>query len=146
MDLAKLGQTLFIVLIAQPAYADSLVATRTIRAQTVLTAEDLVLVAAEIPGALADPALAIGQEARVTLYAGRPVAASDLGPPALIDRNQTVALIYRSGGLSILTEGRALDRGAAGEVIRVMNLSSRLTVNGTISPDGSVIVGTVQEG
>lgn len=111
-----------------------------------LTEQDFTLVAAEIPGAVTDPALAIGLEARITLYAGRPIAASDIGPPALVDRNQTVSLIFRSGGLSILTEGRALERGAAGEVIRVMNLTSRATVSGTITPDGSVIVVAPQEG
>jgi flagellar basal body P-ring formation protein FlgA len=132
--------------VATPALSDSLVATRTIRAQSILTAEDFALVAAEIPGALTDAAGAIGLEARVTLYAGRPIGSGDVGPPALIDRNQIVALIFRSGGLSILTEGRALDRGAAGEVIRVMNLTSRTTVNGTIAPDGSVIVAAFQEG
>lgn len=137
---------LCLVLLASPAWSDSLVATRTIRAQTVLTEQDFTLVAAEIPGAVTDPALAIGLEARITLYAGRPIAASDIGPPALVDRNQTVSLIFRSGGLSILTEGRALERGAAGEVIRVMNLTSRATVSGTITPDGSVIVVAPQEG
>lgn len=137
---------LCLLLLATPAWSDSLVATRTIRAQTVLTAEDMAMVAAEIPGAVTDPAQAIGLEARVTLYAGRPIHGADIGPPALVDRNQTVPLIFRSGGLSILTEGRALDRGAAGEVIRVMNLTSRTTVSGTITPDGSVIVAASQEG
>lgn len=134
------------ILLSTPALGDSLVATRTIRAQTTLTTEDFAVVQAEIPGALTDPIQAVGQEARVTLYAGRPIGSGDIGPPALVDRNQIVVLIYRSGGLSILTEGRALDRGAAGEVIRVMNASSRATVSGTISPDGKVIVGTYQEG
>lgn len=133
-------------LCAAPALAEALIATRTIRAQTVLTAEDMALVAAEIPGALTDPALAVGLEARVTLYAGRPIGQGDVGPPALVERNQTVALVYRSGGLSILTEGKALARGAVGEAIRVMNLTSRATVTGTVAPDGSVIVNAFQEG
>ena len=129
-----------------PALADALIATRTIRAQTVLTAADFALVAADIPGALTDPDTTIGQEARVTLYAGRPIAAADVGSAAVIERNQTVALVYRSGGLSILTEGRALARGGPGDVIKVMNLSSRATVSGTINPDGSVAVNFSDEG
>ena len=129
-----------------PALADALIATHTIRAQTVLTAEDFALVAADIPGALTDPASAVGQEARVTLYAGRPISAADIGAAALVERNQTVALVYRSGGLSILTEGRALARGGPGDVIKVMNLSSRATVTGTINPDGSVAVNFSDEG
>jgi flagella basal body P-ring formation protein FlgA len=90
---------------------------------------------------LAYPVLAVGMEARVAIYAGRPVRAQDLGAPALVERNQLVPLIYLSGGLAISTEGRALARGAAGEVIRVMNLSSRNTVNGRVGPDGAIYVG-----
>ena len=121
--------------------ADSLVATRTLRAQTVLTAADMTLVEAAIPDALADPALAVGLEARVTLYAGRAIRAADVGPPALVDRNQVVSLIYLAGGLGIVTEGRALARAGAGDAVRVMNLSSRSTVTGRVAPDGTVLVG-----
>lgn len=130
-----------LLVLTAPALADSVVATRTIRAQTIISTEDLTTVEAALPGALADPALAVGMEARVAIYAGRPVRAQDLGPPALIERNQLVPLIFLSGGLAISTEGRALARGAAGEVIRVMNLSSRNTVNGRVGPDGAIYVG-----
>ena len=130
-----------LLVLTAPALADSVVATRTIRAQTIISIDDLTTVAAALPGALADPVLAVGMEARVAIYAGRPVRAQDLGAPALVERNQLVPLIFLSGGLAISTEGRALARGAAGEVIRVMNLSSRNTVNGRVGPDGAIYVG-----
>jgi flagellar basal body P-ring formation protein FlgA len=123
------------------AMADSVVATRTIRAQTVVQADDVTLVAAAIPNAVGNLADAVGLEARVSIYAGRPILGSDLGPPAMIDRNQIVALAYQSGALAILTEGRALARGGVGDVIRVMNLASRSTVSGRVAPDGTVHVG-----
>ena len=128
------------------AMADSLVATHTIRAQSVVQAEDFTSVDADIPGALTDAASVIGLEAKVTIYAGRPITAKDIGAATLIERNQTVSLVYRSGGLSILTEGRALSRGGAGDVIKVMNLSSRTTVSGIVSPDGTVSVTSTNEG
>ena len=68
-----------IALVTAPAYADSIVATRTIRAQSVIALEDIAMVAADIPGALSAPELAVGMEARVTLYAGRPVHEADVG-------------------------------------------------------------------
>ncbi len=123
------------------AMADSLVATRTIRAQSVVLAEDVALVAANIPNALDQMADAVGQEARVAIYAGRPISAADVGPPAVVDRNQIVPLAYQSGGLVILTEGRALARGGVGDVIRVMNLASRSTVKGRVSATGTLVVG-----
>ena len=59
---------------------------------------------------------------------------------SLVDRNEIVALSFKSGGLAILTEGRALARGGVGDRIRVMNLASRTTVTGTITRPGEVEV------
>lgn len=131
---------LLLILCPEPAFAESIVATRTIRAHSVLTAEDISLVAEALPGAASDPAAVIGQETRVTLYQGRAIRPDQLGPSASVDRNQLVTLAYRSPGVTILAEGRALARGGTGDVIRVMNSSSRTTVSGVIAPDGSVIV------
>lgn len=127
-------------LLAPSAGADTLVANRTLRAQTVLAAGDLGLLAGTVPGALRDPAEAVGQEARVTLYAGRPIRPDDIGPPAIVQRNQIVALSYRAGGLAITTEGRVMARAGAGEMVRIMNLASRATVTGRVAADGSVTV------
>jgi len=131
--------------LARAAGADTLVAAATIRSQTVIGAEHLALVDGRVPGALADPAEAIGLETRVVLYAGRPIRPTDLGPPALIDRNQIVPLVYRHGTLAIETEGRALDRAAAGEAVRVINLASRTTVVGVLDRRGRVHVGDTPE-
>ncbi len=123
------------------AMADSVVATRTIKAQTIVTAQDLATVPADIIGALTATDAGVGLEAKVTLYAGRPVHAADLESPALIQRNQVVSVVYQVAGLTIRTDGRALERGGAGAVIKVMNLSSHMTVQGAVAPDGSVRVG-----
>lgn len=132
---------LVLLLTVTPAFADSVVATRTLRAQTLITPGDLTLVAANLPGALQDPAAALGLETRVAIYAGRPVRAEDLGPPTLVQRNQRVTLVYRSGALAISTEGRALDRASAGEMARALNLASHTTVSGRVGPDGAIYVG-----
>lgn len=122
------------------ALADTVIAARTIRAHTLVTASDLALAEGSVPGALSEMTAALGQEARVMIYAGRPLRSADLGPPALIERNQIVTLRFRRGGLAISAEGRAMGRAAAGETVRAVNLASRLTVSGTVSADGSVHV------
>jgi flagella basal body P-ring formation protein FlgA len=132
-----------LVLLATPALADSLVATRVIRAQTLLAPADMTLVAAEIPGALGLIEEAIGQEARVTLYPGRAIRAADIGPPALVDRNQVILLVYNAGGLGITAEGRAMERGGEGDVIKVMNLASRQMIVGRVAKDGAIHVGQI---
>jgi len=131
--------------LARAAGADTLVAAATIRSQTVLGPQHVVVVQETVPGALSKPEAAIGLETRVVLYAGRPIRPTDLGPPALVDRNQIVPLIYRHGTLAIATEGRALGRAAAGEAVRVLNLSSRNTVTGILDGEGRVHVGDLPE-
>ncbi|WP_375262486.1 flagellar basal body P-ring formation chaperone FlgA [Palleronia sp.] len=132
---------LILALVAPPALADIVVAARTIRANSIIGPADVSATPGDAGGFLADPAEAIGQESRVTLYAGRPVRPGDIGPPALIERNQIVTLHFVTDGLSISTDARALDRAGSGDRLRVMNLSSRTTVIGEVAEDGSVHVG-----
>jgi len=77
----------------------------------------------------------------VVLYPGRPILSGDLGAPAVVERNQTVTLIYRQGSLLIATDARALGRAGVGDMLRVMNLASRSTVSGQVDEAGRVIVG-----
>ena len=132
---------LLLAALAAPAWADTPVAARTLRAHTIVGPGDLTTMQTDVPGAIQDPALIVGRETRVALYAGRPIMPGDVGPPALVERNAVVRLVYDQGGLAIVTEGRALDRAAAGDAVRVMNLASRATVTGFVRSDGSVVVG-----
>jgi len=133
---------LALVLAAGPgaALAETLVATRTIRPQAIIMPEDVAVSEAEIPGMFTKPADVVGQEARVAIFAGRPIGPSDIGPPALIERNQIVLLTYRKGTITIVTEGRAMGRGGVGDLVRVMNLASRTTVSGHVAEDGTIRV------
>ena len=131
---------LLLALAAVPAQAETVVATRTIRALEVIPPDAVRLDPAEIAGAHDALADVVGQEALVAIYPGRPVLIGTVGIPELIERNQIVELIFANGALQIVTEGRALARGAVGERIRVMNLSSRTTLFGTVTEAGAVTV------
>lgn len=127
---------------AMPTRASEvLVATRTLRAATPITEADVTLIAGRVPpGAATTRKQVLGKEARVTLYAGRPIPLASLAPAALIERNQIVQLVFRHGGLDIRAEGRALGRAGEGERVRVMNLASRNTVTGRAKAAGVVAV------
>jgi flagella basal body P-ring formation protein FlgA len=122
------------------AVAETLVAARTLRPATVIGPGDIALIDEVHPGALSDPRAVIGLEARIALFAGRPIRPGDIGPAALVERNGIVTLVFRRGALAIAAEGRALDRGAVGDPVRVMNLASRTTITGVVAPDGRVHV------
>ena len=130
----------FLLLLGNMAYAESVIATRLIRPREVLTADTLALHDFTRPIGFASIDEIIGLEARRAIYPGRPITSDDIGPPAVIERNAIVPLLFRQHGLTILTEGRALSRAASGEVLRVMNLSSRQTIFGTAMADGTVLI------
>lgn len=136
----RLALILLMVAYAGLSRAETVFAGQTLRAGTILTEQDMIVKPGYIAGALQDTAAAVGMEARVVLYAGRPIRESDITPPAVIRRNQAVELIFRQGGLAISTGGRALDRGAVGDSIRVMNTSSRKTLFGRVLADGRIDV------
>ncbi|MBR3371440.1 MAG: flagellar basal body P-ring formation protein FlgA [Rhodobacteraceae bacterium] len=122
------------------ALGQTLVATRLIRAAEVIGVGDVILQDGTIVGAATTADQVIGLETRVAIYPGRPVRLSELGPAAVVERNDVVQIVYRRGPLTILTEGRALARGAIGDQVSVMNLSSRQSVQGTVLYDGVVEV------
>lgn len=132
--------TAVLLALASAGHADVVVASRTLRAQMVIGSEDVALASGEVPGTLIALEEAIGQETRTVVYAGRAIRIDDIGPPALIERNQLVALVFRHGALSITAEGRALGRGGVGDRLRVINIASRATVTGTVAPDGTLVV------
>jgi len=122
---------------ASSVSADTVLAARTIPANSTIMPEDVMVNSRDIPGGVSDPREIIGMEARVALYAGRPIRPGDVGFPAVVERNQIIALHYNQHGLLISTEGRALGRAGPGDVIRVMNISSRSTVTAQIGADGA---------
>jgi flagella basal body P-ring formation protein FlgA len=135
---------MILCLLPLPAFADAVVTNRVIKAGQVIEAQDISTVDADIPGAITDPARVAGLEARVALYPGRPIREDQVGPPAIVNRNQVVPLSYVTETMTISTSGRALDRGGVGDLIFVLNLSSRNRVQGTVMPDGSVRVGRIE--
>lgn len=130
----------------QPGHADVVVATRTIPARSIIEAADLELRSGAVDGAASHPSDLIGQEARITIFAGRPVRQGDVVRPALVERNGAVTLVYRTAGLMIEAEGRGLRRAVAGDTIRVLNTGSRIVVTGRVAPDGKVEVGPIAIG
>lgn len=130
---------LALALLPGAALAGGLGAARTLPAGSVITAADLRVVDTDRPG-LTDPSAAIGMQTRITIYEGRPLHANMLQAPRVVGRNQIVRLSFRRGALQIDTEGRALSDGAAGDMIRVMNMGSRSTVTAQVMPDGTLAV------
>ena len=82
----------------------------------------------------------VGKLARRTLLPGRAILAIAVTNPRAVTNGAQVTLVFSEGGLTIVTSASALQDGAVGDVIKVRNIDSGLTVSGAIQPDGSVRV------
>jgi flagella basal body P-ring formation protein FlgA len=92
-------------------------------------------------GALAATDVA-GMALRRQVRAGQPLQVSDLMRPQVVQRNEAVTLVYEAPGLVLTMRGKALDAGAEGDLVNVLNIQSKRTVQGTVAGPARVVVST----
>src|SRR5579863_887037 len=80
----------------------------------------------------------IGKIAKRTLLPGREIPDFAIANPRAVANGAHVTLVYRDGGLTIVTSAQALEPGAVGDIIKVRNEDTGLTITGRIQADGSV--------
>jgi flagella basal body P-ring formation protein FlgA len=76
---------------------------------------------------------AIGLAVRSGLRAGQPLRRTDLMKPQVVHRDDSVTLVYEVPGIMLTIRGKALESGAEGDVINVLNVQSKRTVQGTVT-------------
>jgi flagellar basal body P-ring formation protein FlgA len=86
------------------------------------------------------PAEAAGMALRRAVRAGVPLRAADLAKPELVQKNDTVMLHYEVPGVVITMRGKALDSGAEGDMVGVLNVNSKRTIQGMVTGPGRVTV------
>ena len=64
----------------------------------------------------------------------------DIAKPDLVQRDQTVTLVYQVPGIYLTVRGKALDSGTEGDVVSVMNLQSKRTISGIVIGRNQVAV------
>ena len=84
--------------------------------------------------------LIVGKVARLTLLPGHAIPFSGVSNRKLVANGAEVKLVFSEGGLIIMTTGAALQDGSIGDIVRVRNSDSGVTVSGAVQPDGSVRV------
>ncbi|WP_198399612.1 flagellar basal body P-ring formation chaperone FlgA [Bradyrhizobium yuanmingense] len=119
------------------------VLTRDIDRTDLLKSSDLSLERrpkAEVAGEPASRDRSIGMQLRRAMRAGTPIRAADLVKPDFVVRDQAVTIIYQVPGLYLTTRGKAIESGAEGDTISVLNLHSKRTLTGVITGRGQVTV------
>lgn len=90
--------------------------------------------------ATADLADVIGLAARRPMAAGTPVAAVDFRAPTLVQRNETVTILYTISGMNLTARGQVLDSGSQGDLVSVRNIQSKKVIQATVTGFGTVSV------
>lgn len=91
-------------------------------------------------GGLVDMKGAVGLSARRQLRPGQPIQVGDLMKPNIVQRNDTVTLVYEAPGLVLTLRGQAQEAGALGDTISVLNQQTKRVVQGVISGPGRIMV------
>jgi flagella basal body P-ring formation protein FlgA len=89
-----------------------------------------------------DPDRLADRSARRVLPAGQPIRVSDIAVPILVAKNSIVNVKVMSSRLNITMQGKALEDGAEGDQIRVVNTRSTKTIQGVVDKNGEVLVTT----
>jgi flagella basal body P-ring formation protein FlgA len=78
--------------------------------------------------------------ARLTLLPGHAIPYAGVANRRLVSNGAEVKLVFAEGDLVITTTGAALQDGSIGDIVKVRNSDSGVTVSGAVQPDGSVKV------
>jgi len=120
------------------------VAARTIARGDILQADDIAIehrAKTDMPSdAIQDRQGAIGLAVRQPINAGQVLRAGTLAKPELVRRNEPVIMTFEQPGLSLTLRGKALDSGAKGDIVNVVNLQSKRTLQGVVSGQNRVTI------
>jgi flagella basal body P-ring formation protein FlgA len=114
---------------------EAAVLTRDVERNEILKSSDVAVERRPKAGLGSDVATrdrAVGMQMRKQLRAGQALKSADLAKPDLVQRDQNVTLIYETEGLYLTIRGKALEGGAEGDVVNVLNMQSKRTVSGVV--------------
>ncbi|WP_439361257.1 flagellar basal body P-ring formation chaperone FlgA [Bradyrhizobium sp. DASA03007] len=95
---------------------------------------------AEVTGEPASRDRTVGMQLRRPMRAGMPIRVADIVKPDFVVRDQTVTIIYQVPGLYLTTRGKAIESGAEGDTVSVLNPQSKRTLTGIVTGRGQVTV------
>jgi flagella basal body P-ring formation protein FlgA len=123
---------------------EAFVPARAIAAGEVLRAGDLVQTRRPKSEFAANAVLtadqAKGLMAKQPLRAGQVIRKSDLAKPQLVARNEAVTITYAVPGITLTIRGQAIEGGGEGDIINVLNVQSKKTIQATVTGPGRVSV------
>lgn len=75
----------------------------------------------------------VGMTPRRGVAAGKAITTADLQMPTVVKKGDAVTMTLRSGTLQLTAQGKALESGAAGERVRIVNIASNQVVDAIVT-------------
>lgn len=115
----------------------------------VISASDIEYVDLRMADLAADTYLRADQLAgftpRRTIAKGRPIQPADIELPMMVKKGETVIMTLQNNRISLTLQGKALQDGAEGDLIRLVNPASNKVIEGVVSGLRSVNVRAVSD-
>ena len=78
-----------------------------------------------------------------SLRVNQPLRAADLAKPDLVTRDQNVTITYEIPGIFLAARGKALESGAEGDLVNVVNPQSKRTIQGVVTGPAQITVNSI---
>jgi len=118
--------------------------TRSMRRNEIIMPEDVAFIDVsirEVAGVFFEQDDVVGRRLKTSVSARKPVFARQLQPHWMVEKDQEVTLINRSGAIAVSMIGYALENGQYGEWIKVKNANSNKIVHGQIINSKKIATG-----
>jgi len=89
---------------------------------------------------ITDEADLIGKTPRRRLSVNQPLRERDVHRPRLVEKGSIVRIVLQTSRMTLSTQGKALDEGARGDIIRVANTRSHKIIEGVVTAPDTVDV------
>ena len=93
-------------------------------------------------GGYADIDQLIGKQLIRQSRVGMMLKASDVAEPTVVTRNAMVTVVLKAGAMTLTVKGQALGAAAAGDLVDVLNTTTKKVLHGIALPDGTVSIPT----
>ena len=117
-------------------------AARSLAPGDILTSQDLEAMAPRrpMPGLIEAERNLVGLEVKRRVRGSAALTERDVGEPSAIRSTQMIRVFWKRAGVTLEMEGRAMESGALGEMIRVHNPRSGRTIRALVIADGTAEV------
>lgn len=77
---------------------------------------------------------------RRIVHGGKPVISNEIEHPKMVDRGDSITLIFANGPMMLTVKGKSMQAGALGDTVRVSNTSSNKNLQGVVTAHREVTI------